>query len=207
MNLLGIFAFLTVITIVTPISAIAAFRSELFVGGSSGGQMVYKKTGTTYTMANSGVPAGLFLGYRSGGGFFTGLEYTYIGLGFSDGKAPATHPDISTSQQYAGLKLGYEGNRIRIFASYLPMNTFTFYRKASTQTNTPDVFKGSSVSAGLGLNMGARWALDLVYYTDTFTTFDFGSSKNQNITGSSTFNNVTNNNIALNIVFKMSGMK
>lgn len=190
------------------ISAEAVFRSEVFVGGSYGGQLAYKKSNVNYKMTNSGVPAGIFLGYKGSSGFYSGLEYTFIGMGFTDATAPSTHVDITTSYHNASLKLGYEGSRVRFYLSYAPSNTLYFYRKASTQTNTPDVLYGTSaVGAGIGFNMGARWALDLAYFADTFSTFDFGATKGQTVTGSSTFNNITNSNIMLKLVFKLSGMK
>jgi len=202
-NILVIFAVYAI-----SLTAQADFRSEVFLGGSYGGQLSYKKTAVTYTMGNSGVPVGVFLGYKAKGGFYTGLEYTYIGLGFTDATAPTTHIDIPTTQHYAGVKFGYEGSRFRVFASYVPMNTMYFYRRATVHTNTPDVFYGTSAyGAGFGVSFGSRYGLDLSYFSDTFSTFDYGSSKGQSITGSSTFNNVTNTNIMLNFVIKLSGAK
>jgi len=200
---------LSIVTVGTiSFSAHAVFRSELFVGGSYGGQLSYRKSNVTYTMTNSGVPVGLFLGYKGNSGFYSGLEYTFIGMGFTDATAPSTHVDISTTHHYASVKLGYEGSRMRFYLAYAPSNTLYFYRKASTQTNTPDVLYGTSaIGAGIGFNMGARWAIDLSYFADTFSTFDFGSSKGQTINSSSTFNNITNSNIMLKLVFKLSGMK
>lgn len=187
------------------VSAQAALLADIFVGGSTGGQLIYTKGVTKYTMNNSGIPAGFSLGYKANNGFFLGAKYTYIGGGYLDTQSPTAHPKLTTSHHIGGLELGYTGAKFKVFASYNPGDTMYVYRKASTQTNHPDVFYGSSVTAGLGFRFNPKWGIDLSYVTHTYTNFDFGASKYQTITASSTFNKVTDTNGVINLVYSMGG--
>jgi hypothetical protein len=186
------------------LTAQAEFKADLFVGGSTGGQLVYTKTAVKYTMNNSGVPAGLFLGWKSAKGFYSGLEYTYIGNGMLDAQSPAGHADVSTSHHIGGLKIGYEGSRFGVHAQYNPGDTLNVFRNGATQTNHPDAFYGNSVGAGFNIRFG-RWGIDLNYLSHTYTNFDFGAAKYQTINSGSTFNQVTDSNAMINITYMLRG--
>jgi hypothetical protein len=199
--------FISLLTILAiSASSQAAFKSDFYLGGSTGGQLVYTKTAVKYTHNNGGVPAGLFLGWKSSKGFYTGVEAYYIGMGYLDGQSPATQTDASFAHTIAGLKLGFEGGKWGVWAAYDPMSTKTIYHTPA-QTNYADAFNGSSMGLGFTYMMGGKLGLEVGYYSHTYTTFDNGALKNQNITGASTYNSVTDSDAMITLKYALSGGK
>ncbi len=198
---------------VTAISmtANAGFKSELFLGGSSGGQLSYKVGATTYTFNNSSVPVGFMLGYKSAGGFVFGAKYTYMGMGYLDAQTkttPTLNPSNAFTHHSSGIVIGFESAKFRLGLNYNPGDTLYILRSNSTtQTNEPDTFYGNSTGLNIGYKFNEKWALDLGYLTHTYTHFDQKAVKYREITSTSTFKTPTDTNVMLNIVYTLSGGK
>lgn len=193
------------------LTANAGFKSELFLGGSAGGQLSYKVGAVTYTFNNSSVPVGFMLGYKSAKGFVTGIEYTFLGSGFLAAQTtttPTLNPSNPFTHHVGGILVGFEGAKFRLHLKYNPADTLYIFRSnATTQTNEPDTFYGNSSGLNIGYKFNEKWALDLGYLTHTFTHFDQKAVKYREISSTSTFKSPTDTNAMLKIVYTLSGGK
>lgn len=160
---------------VTAVSAKAGVLFEPFVGYTSGTSKTGNAGATSST--NSGALYGAVLGYKFGGGWWLGADYT----GGTIKSSGTTDSDLERTTTY--VDVGYDfSNRVRLMAGYGVSDKSVL---KGTTSATDLTFTGTSFKAGIGYMVRPMFSVGLVYISHSFTDLAIGTAASSALSSSS----------------------
>ena len=161
------------------------------------GTVSYKLGGITDTsLKTSIIPLGVRLGY-SFGGFWTAADVTASVSGSNSYDKPVGTKDDDVSIQRMGLDLGWQFDRVNLWANYIVSNKST--QKSQLAGSSENVLTGSGYSAGFGYMVTPKFTIELVYHVDQFKKGKFGSNPEVDLDSVAT--DYTNSAFGINFAF------
>jgi len=161
--------------------------------GSSALQYTYSGQNKSYDL--SGVPLQLSTGYKSSGGWYTGVEGSYT----VSGSLSSSSVTDSFTATTAGVELGYLGTRWNLLAGYDFTNSLTI--STVTGSTNPNSFGGTGSFAKLGYRFSPTVGLNVQYYLSNLTSVNGGD------VSSSSYSSVSESHVSANLTFTFGAGK